>query len=459
MDIEIFLGRFHPLIVHLPIGFILLAFLMTLWSKRSGKKSFHQAINFTLLLGALSAAAAALLGWLLAAGGGYDDSTLFWHRWLGLGVALVTFIAWLLKSGTIKSKPVLLSATLWVSVLLISITGHLGGVLTHGDNYLVQYAPGFVRQAFLPDSDGNEEVTLPSQPDSIALFQHLIEPVLDKKCASCHSETKKKGGLILTSQEGIVNGGEQGEVLTAGNAYESELFQRVILPKSSKKFMPPKGEPLTFGEIKLLEWWIDTGASFDGRLTENPLPDDMKALLLRDFQVDASEKPHYERAQVPEAPAGTLEKLAQAGFKTVPLSSDNHFLEVELVEKARGAEQFEALLEVKEQITWLDVGGKGITDAALTVIGQLPNLTRLRVEQNAVTDEGIIELKKLRHLEYLNLYGTQITDKALATIKEIKTLNNLYVWQTGVSEEAIESLTKERPDLAVDNGFRFGNIN
>ena len=459
MDIEIFLGRFHPLIVHLPIGFILLAFLMMLWSKWLKKEFFQQAISFALLLGAISAAFAAFLGWMLAADGGYDDNTLFWHRWLGLGVAALTTVAWMLNSGIIKSNPKLLPVTLWTSVLLLSFTGHLGGVLTHGNDYLVQYAPGFIQKALSANTPENKEVTLPSQPDSIAVFQHLIEPILNNKCAACHSETKKKGGLILTSEEGISEGGEQGEVLMAGNAYESELFKRIVLPQNSKKFMPPKGEPLTFGEIKLLEWWIDGGASFDERLTDNPMPADMKKLLVQEFQVDISKKPHYERAQVDMVSEATLDKLATAGFKTTSLSSENNFLEVELVTDSLSIDKFKALLEAKEQITWLYLGGKGITDPMLTVVAQLPNLTKLRIERNAITDQGIRELTRLPHLEYLNLYGTQISDEALTSIKEIKTLTNLYVWQTGVSEEAIEALNSERPDLAVDNGFKFRSIN
>lgn len=459
MNIEIFLGRFHPLIVHLPIGFILLAFLMMLWSKRAKKGVFDQAMSFTLLLGAVSAAGAAFLGWLLAADGGYNDSTLFWHRWLGLGVTLLTTVAWLLKSGKIKSKPRLLPITLWTAVLLIAFTGHLGGVLTHGNNYLVQYAPGFIQQVFLAENAGQEPIELPSQPDSIAVFQHLIEPVLNNKCAACHSETKKKGGLILTNQEGISSGGEQGEVLIAGDAHESELFRRVTLPQNNKKFMPPSGEPLTFSEIKLLEWWINAGASFDSRLTDNTLPNDMKALLLRDFLVDVSDKPHYERIQISPVPVETLDKLAAAGFKTEPLAADNHFLEVELASDSIDLEQVKVLLEAKEQITWLDLAGKGITDPALTVIGQLPNLTRLRIEKNAITDEGIRQLENLSHLQYLNLYGTQITDEALTSIKQIKALNNLYIWQTSINQEAIDALSEERPDLAIDTGFQFTDLN
>ncbi|MDN5213519.1 c-type cytochrome domain-containing protein [Fulvivirgaceae bacterium BMA12] len=459
MNIEIFLGRFHPLIVHLPIGFVLLAFLMMLWAKRSKSTSFHQAISFSLLLGAASALGSVILGWLLASDGGYDDSTLFWHRWLGIGVALLTIFAWLVNAGKIKASQRVLPATLWVSVILIGLTGHFGGVLTHGSTYLVQYAPGFIQKMLSENATANEDISLPSQPDSIAVYQHLIAPIINNKCVACHNESKKKGGLILTSQEDILNGGEQGEVVMAGDPYESGLFQRVVLPQTSKKFMPPKGEPLTYSEIKLLEWWISGGASFDEKLLDKPLPKEIETLLLKDFHVSVTVKPYYERVAVEPASAESIDKLTAVGFSTKPLSADNNFLQVELTADSPTFQQIEALLEVSEQITWLNLGGKGITDAMLPVIGKLPNLTKLSIEQNEITDEGVQELRKLAHLQYLNLYGTKISDKALESIKEINSLNSLYVWQTDVSQEAIEALNEDRPNLTIDSGFQFENVN
>ena len=109
------------------------------------------------------------------------------------------------------------------------------------------------------------------------------------------------------------------------SCFSGSYFLKVV-----KGFMPPKGEPLTYSEIKLLQWWIDAGASFEEKLTASPLPGEMKALLLRDFQVDVARKPLYERMQVEPVAEATLEKLSEAGFKTASLSSESPFLEVKV---------------------------------------------------------------------------------------------------------------------------------
>ena len=81
-----FLGRLHILVLHLPIGFLVLAFLMELAARRTSP-NLRQAVGFTLFWGMLSALVAAGLGYLLSLDGGYDESLLNWHRWLGFATA------------------------------------------------------------------------------------------------------------------------------------------------------------------------------------------------------------------------------------------------------------------------------------------------------------------------------------------------------------------------------------
>ncbi|MGN6495390.1 MAG: c-type cytochrome domain-containing protein, partial [Agriterribacter sp.] len=72
LSISGFLGRFHPVLVHLPIGILLLGVLMHWLSRKEQFQNLRPAIGITLLLGALGAILSCISGWLLAEGGEYE---------------------------------------------------------------------------------------------------------------------------------------------------------------------------------------------------------------------------------------------------------------------------------------------------------------------------------------------------------------------------------------------------
>jgi len=322
----------------------------------------------------------------------------------------------------------------------------LGGVLTHGNNYLVEYAPEFV-QRILIDQNADSSKDLPLVPDSVVVYEHLIDPIFEAKCVRCHNEDDLKGGLALTDPELVTEGGEDGEVIAPGDPYESEIFARITLPQTSRKFMPPKGDPLTFGEIRLLQWWIDQGASFESKLTEGEVPEDVKTILLREYKYDVKPRSYVEIASVEPLNEEAYAKLEASGLKVRMLATENYFLEVNPIGDTINQDQIEALLLAKEQITWLNFGKSGVTDEMLSVIGQLPNLTRLRLQQNPITDQGLTSLEGLSHLESLNLYGTEVTDNSLEIFESFLTLKRLYLWQTGVTADGAEDLRSARQNL------------
>jgi uncharacterized membrane protein len=142
MDFELFLGRFHPLVVNLPIGFIILAAILE-GLNRLYKDKFNNldtAISISLFGGGIGLVLSVLIGYLLSSGGGYDEQTLFWHQWLGIGLCIFTFFGWAVKVGRIKMPKNSASVIIGLLVLFISIIGHLGGNLTHGSDYLLTYA-------------------------------------------------------------------------------------------------------------------------------------------------------------------------------------------------------------------------------------------------------------------------------------------------------------------------------
>src|SRR3712207_5442639 len=105
-EIVLFLGRFHPLLVHLPIGFLLIGFLLELFSRLPRYQAYGHAVSFVLFLGAWSAILAAGLGYLLSLGGGYDEDLLALHQWMGIGVAVAALASLFLKTRLKDRKSV-----------------------------------------------------------------------------------------------------------------------------------------------------------------------------------------------------------------------------------------------------------------------------------------------------------------------------------------------------------------
>ena len=265
-DIVIFFGRFHPLVVHLPIGFLLLAGVFEFMGRKEAYANLKGAVGTTLLLGAISAVIAAIFGYMLSYGGGYDESTLSWHMWLGIGVAVFAVVAYLLNRNPswISSgpgKPAYI-ASFVLMLGSLGYTGHLGGSLTHGSTYLTQYMPNGMRAiAGLPPKVKKERRVV-TNLDSAEIFADVVQPILEARCVSCHNTNKKKGGLLMTSFATLMEGGKNGEIIKVGaDPTKSEIIHRVTLPEDDEDFMPPEGKkPLTEDQIAILEWWIEKGA-------------------------------------------------------------------------------------------------------------------------------------------------------------------------------------------------------
>lgn len=197
-----FIGRFHPLLVHLPIGMLLLALLMHWLSAKDKYKALQPAIPVAYLAGCMGAVLSCISGWLLASGGEYDEATLDLHRWMGISVAVIAAMGYYFS----RYKNRLLLK--WSAVLLLAVimvTGHLGGTLTHGEGYLTKaFSAGAKDSIITRKTIANAQAAV--------VFSDIIQPVFAQKCYSCHADKKQKGGLRLDSREWIIKGGKDGAV-------------------------------------------------------------------------------------------------------------------------------------------------------------------------------------------------------------------------------------------------------
>lgn len=450
MDLGGFIGRFHPLFVHLPIGFLIAAGVFEYYARKRRYQKLDTAVEFSLFLGASFAILSCISGWLLANRGAYIEQSLFLHRWLGIAVAVLAAVAWLVKTRRLALSRTMLSALMWTMIVGIFATGHFGGNMTHGDDYLTEYAPGFVKR--LLGHDKKEGALQSYGPvDSIKAYADLIQPVFESQCWKCHQPDNALGGLDMTTKTTFLKGGDHGKVLESGAAYESELFERITLPVSDRKSMPPTGLALSYQSTRLIEWWIDAGASFDKVLTELEIPMDIQKLLQEQYGISFKQPNAIEQIKVTAATPASIEAAQAAGFQVSALSEDSNLLEV----NANGVSDLSSLTAIKEQITWLNLSDSSIDDAALVNLAAFTNLTRLRLQGTSVSDAGVEALTSLAYLESLNLNGTAVSDAISELLQKMPVLRSVYLFETAVSEDVITELQTARPDLEVVKGLSF----
>ena len=465
-ELQLFLGRLHPLIVHLPIGFILLTVVLEGLGRTRRFVRVRHAVPLALVMSALSSVGAVLAGYLLAESGGYSGELVGWHERLGISVAAATTLAVALHWAARRQRRRVLwrayAGVLSTTLGLVVIAGHLGGTLTRGPDYLTEYMPEplLVLARLLPEQEAEVRAGF-TYPDEAVIYEHLVAPVLEARCVTCHGPEKQKGDLRLDSPEGITAGGTSGPVLVPGRPAESRMIQRIWLPPDHEEIMPPRGrQPLAAAEAELLRWWVEQGASFDEAIGRSQPPPGVLAILEQVAGPPEERVAPVLRSEVLPPDSASLEAARAAGLALRPIAAGSHFLRASCVSTAEscGATQLQSLLPLADQLTELDLSGSGVVDADLAAIGRLHHLTRLSLDGTGVTDAGLGHLRGLAHLEYLNLYDTAITDAGLQGLSGLSNLRSLYLWQTGATREGVERLAERLPRLAIVLGMSAAEI-
>lgn len=466
-DWAIFFGRFHPVLVHLPIGFLLLAALLVV-GKRLGKLSMaDDTISLILLVSALSATVACGAGYLLSLGGGYDEEILDEHMWQGLGVAAFAWVAWAVKSDFVRQKlpmgRVAYLPALGLATVLTMVAGHHGGSLTHGDGYLTAYTPEPFRSlaGMEPRQEQITEIKPIANVPEAVVYRDIVQPILSMHCTNCHNATKKKGDLRMDTFEHLTKGGENGPVFVSGKSINSEMLKRCLLPLENDDHMPPKGKPqLSDSQIALLAWWIDQGAPVDKKVADLKADDKIKPALAslstgeNATGVGKSTQSPVLSLKVPEPDEKAIQSLRSLNLLVMSIASEHNVLEVSAVNAPDFSDaKATALIPLAPQIVWLKLGGTQVTDAALTELSKLKNLNKLHLENTTVGDVGMKALKELPYLEYLNLVGTRVTDAGIQNLATLKGLKSVYVWKSAVTEAGVAQLRKARPDLNIVTGL------
>jgi uncharacterized membrane protein len=134
------IGRLHPVLVHFPIGLVLIAAVAEMVAMTTGRWDWRAVAVANVRAGAAFALGAAVAGWRLAASAGIEaTSSLEWHRWLGTIAAVAVFGAALATAGVRDRSGFsvwVYRITLFWAAALVAVTGHLGGLLVWGADFL-----------------------------------------------------------------------------------------------------------------------------------------------------------------------------------------------------------------------------------------------------------------------------------------------------------------------------------
>jgi uncharacterized membrane protein len=281
MDFLYFLGRFHVLVLHLPIG-IIVALCALEWLARREKYRYLEAASpFLWGAMALTALATVTLGYLHFGEGNFGSSGVE-HRNFGTAVALIsTAVAFVRTSGFAASyQPAYFPASILL-LFLVAITGHLGGNLTHGSTYLFEYAPQPIRA--LAGLAPRRVLTSVHEADP---FADVVARMFQERCGGCHNRDKHENGLDLTSYAAAMRGGENGKVIVKGDTEQSELLRRISLAHDDDEFMPAEGKtPLSERQVAIVRWWIEAGAPSGVTIGSLEVPVETRAQLSAELGV------------------------------------------------------------------------------------------------------------------------------------------------------------------------------
>ena len=474
-----FIGHLHPVIVHLPIGILLLGVLMMVYEHYS-KVDLGAPISLAFLVGSISAVMACIAGWILSNSGEYDALLVQKHQWTGISTAVIGLLVYFLKQYR-KLLAVILT-------LLVFITGHYGGTLTHGENYLfksnensnksqVDTIKVEAKKITQTISNGADSLTI----ETHNVYKEEIAPLLKLRCYNCHSAIKQKNGLRLDAEAYIKKGGKNGRILVAGNPFKSPIYASLLLPLEDEKHMPPKGKhQLSQNEILIIENWIKSGASFEdiidtisnkevaNKIADKNILDDPK-LKNAKIEIRETKKVAIENNNIkgfenisnlpnpaPISPA-IIEGFKQENIILTNIAEGSNFMMANFVNVVPFNNAIlQALKNINEQLVVLKLTNLPINDNDIKIVADLKNIKKLNVENTLITDNGMEYIKQLSKLEQLNLYGTNVSDEGLMELASLKNLSVLYLWKTKVTLNGIEQFKKINPKVTIEIGdFKF----
>jgi len=455
-----FLGEFHPVFLHLPIGAFSLVLLMEICRIFTFGK-YKPQTTLALAFASGTAVFAAIFGYFLYLSGEFNGDLIEEHKRDGIIFTIVLIVTYLAKyAADVMPRKGLLKPIYGIGVIattgaMIS-AGHHGGEITHGDP--LKKAPWIEKE---------EEVLSNKDIADPIVYTQIVHPILEQKCISCHGEKKQKSGLRMDSHAALLEGGDEEEALVPGNLEDSMMIAYLHLPLEDDLRMPPEGKTqLTPEEVQILEWWVKSGASETVRKSELEVtPVIAKALntlktpeeiaqeeaALKKFEMERLATSKKVRAELKEVLSvvnkkfpGSLKYVSQANTDLVfsAVSYRSQFQDTDIDILSGGI----------DSLTELNLGATQVTDAGMKKLSTFSEIEVLKLSETTITDKGLAELANLKKLRVLNLYGTQVTDQGIKALLGHPTLKKVFLWQTKTTPDGAEELEKSLHESQKSDG-------
>ncbi len=414
------LGKFHPLALHFPIvfGFLISIYFLFFQHKRIPIETEKLLLSVNALLASVVAA----FGILLSLQNAYEAELIFWHKWGGVVVAILSWSFIYMLNLNINLKKFF--GVLFLVVLIGST--HKGAQLTHGVNAL----------SFPKSAETENQITTDS---TTTIYQSGIAPILAQKCISCHGDDKTKGGLQLNNPERISLGGESGDL------FEDDILLKVInLPLEHESHMPPEGKlQLTDDEKNILRLWVNSGANFDYRLNELTVNDSL-FLLVNKYRYTVNQKAALN-FDLPD-----LDEFNSNYSSVNYLFNGSEEVEVNFFQGSNyNRENLKKLEKIKTSIVNLNMQGMPLVKEDLDIIMQFSNLQKLNLNSTKLEIGSLGVLKSLSKLETISISGIDLTDKELDEFLDGSKFSSVHVWSQKADKKQLEDVIAKYPDINI----------
>lgn len=434
-------GRLHPLFLHLPVSLVLLnipVYFLTIDKNQSENNSglYQTLLAYTALLATFTAFA----GLFLASGGEYDEQLLFKHKWLSIGVSILSHLQLFLFQWIGNNRKIWTAITSSTAILMIA-GSHFGGTLTHGEDFLMFSV------------EEKQVSQFPAIISESTIYDAAVGPIIASKCASCHNASKQKGGLNMSDFNSLSKGGKTGALFVAGDPNNSLLIERILLSMDDKKHMPPKGKAqLTSDEMILFTKWIEKGANNTSTYHSLDENDTLRMIADKVRAINSTTSPTKTYNFKP-ASTIVIASLNTPFRRILPIAANSPALSVKFFLKEKFTlKMLEECSSIKQQVVEISLTGMPVDDKVIPILTQFENLEKINLNSTQVTGKNFKELVKLKQLKQLSLTGTAVD---LTALKEFNasSISTVYLWNTKIKEGDLAVLKKSSPNINWDLGY------